>query len=95
MGLFEQLYIVLRFFVFMDEVVVGGRYRHFKGGEYTVLNIARDSEGLGRVVVYRAEYEIAEFGKGSVWVRDYDDFASWKILENGEKVKRFELVDLL
>ena len=41
-----------------------GRYRHFKGGEYEVLAVARHSETLEPMVVYRALY-----GEGGVWVR--------------------------
>ena len=33
-----------------------GRYRHFKGNEYEVLGVARDSETMQEVVVYRALY---------------------------------------
>ena len=41
-----------------------GRYRHFKGNEYQVLGIARHSETLEDLVVYRALY-----GDGGLWVR--------------------------
>lgn len=41
-----------------------GRYRHFKGGEYQVLGMARHSETGEDMVVYRALY-----GEGGVWVR--------------------------
>ena len=41
-----------------------GRYRHFKGNEYEVLYIARHSETLEPMVVYRALY-----GEGGIWVR--------------------------
>ena len=41
-----------------------GRYRHFKGNEYEVLFVAKHSETLEEMVVYRALY-----GEGSVWVR--------------------------
>lgn len=33
-----------------------GRYRHFKGGEYEVLDIVRSSETLQPMVLYRALY---------------------------------------
>ena len=33
-----------------------GRYRHFKGNEYTVLGTARHSETLEEMIVYRQEY---------------------------------------
>ena len=41
-----------------------GCYRHFKGGEYRVLGMARHSETGEDMVVYRALY-----GEGGVWVR--------------------------
>ena len=41
-----------------------GRYRHFKGNEYEVLAIARHSETLEPMVVYRALY-----GERGIWVR--------------------------
>lgn len=41
-----------------------GKYRHFKGNEYEVLYIARHSETLAPMVVYRALY-----GERGVWVR--------------------------
>ena len=33
-----------------------GRYRHYKGNEYTVIGVARHSETLEEHVVYRQEY---------------------------------------
>lgn len=47
----------------MDEIRPG-RYRHFKGNEYRVLYVARHSETLEPMVVYRALY-----GEGGIWVR--------------------------
>ena len=41
-----------------------GRYRHYKGGEYRVLGIARHSETLEPVVVYQALY-----GEQGLWIR--------------------------
>ncbi len=41
-----------------------GRYRHYKGNEYTVLSVARHSETREVVVVYRASY-----GEHGLWVR--------------------------
>lgn len=40
-----------------------GRYRHFKGNEYEVVGLAKHSETLEDMVVYRALY--GEFG---LWV---------------------------
>ena len=41
-----------------------GKYRHFKGNEYEVLYLARHSETLEEMVVYRALY-----GERGIWVR--------------------------
>ncbi len=41
-----------------------GRYRHFKGGEYEVLGVARHSETGEDMVVYRPLY-----GERALWVR--------------------------
>ncbi len=41
-----------------------GIYKHFKGNKYEVLDIARHSETLEEMVVYRALY-----GEHDVWVR--------------------------
>ena len=46
------------------EDIKPGRCRHFKGNEYEVLYIARHSETLEPMVVYRALY-----GEHGVWVR--------------------------
>lgn len=46
------------------EEIKPGRYRHFKGKEYQVLGMARHSETLETLVVYRALY-----GEGGLWVR--------------------------
>ena len=37
-----------------NEVVVGAKYRHYKGGLYVVENIATNSETLEKMVVYKA-----------------------------------------
>ena len=41
-----------------------GRYRHFKGKEYEVIGIAKHSESLEEMVVYRQLY-----GEHGLWVR--------------------------
>jgi hypothetical protein len=41
-----------------------GLYRHYKGGEYEVVGVARHSETFEPMVVYRALY-----GEGGLWVR--------------------------
>jgi len=46
-----------------------GRYRHYKGGEYEVVGVARHSETLEPLVVYRPLYNDT-----GLWVRPYAMF---------------------
>ena len=41
-----------------------GIWRHFKGNRYQVIGVAKHSETLETMVVYRALY-----GEGGLWVR--------------------------
>jgi hypothetical protein len=49
--------------------IAPGRYRHYKGGEYEVLEVVRHSETLEPMVLYRALY-----GEHGLWVRPYGMF---------------------
>jgi hypothetical protein len=60
-----------------------GRYRHYKGNEYTVLGVARHSETLEELVVYRQEY-----GDRGLWVRPAAMFAETVVI-NGQAMPRF------
>lgn len=60
-----------------------GRYRHYKGNDYEVIGVARESETGHEVVVYRALY-----GERGLWVRPLEMFT--EIIErDGQKVQRF------
>ena len=63
-----------------------GKYRHFKGNEYEVLEIAYHSETLQEMVVYRALY-----GEKKVWVRPVDMWTE-TVEVNGEKMPRFTYI---
>lgn len=64
--------------------VTPGRYRHYKGNEYTVLGVARHSETQEFLVVYRPEY-----GERQLWVRPLGMFAETVVVD-GRSVPRFE-----
>lgn len=68
------------------ESIKPGLYRHFKGGIYEVLFVAKNSETLEDMVVYRANY-----GEHGVWVRP---LSMWnETVERDEKTfKRFEYI---
>lgn len=68
-------------------VHIGGKYRHFKGNEYEVLAVARHSETLESLVVYRALY-----GEGDVWVRPFEEFLD-TVTRDGKTHLRFEKID--
>ncbi|HEY9254515.1 MAG TPA: DUF1653 domain-containing protein [Stenotrophomonas sp.] len=63
-----------------------GRYRHFKGGLYEVTGVARSSETLAPMVVYRALY-----GEGGLWVRPLAMFVE-EIDVDGKRQPRFEFI---
>ena len=64
-----------------------GKYRHFKGGEYEVIGIAKHSETQEEMVVYRALY-----GEGGLWVRPVSMW-NGQVTRNGETFSRFTYVD--
>lgn len=68
-----------------------GIYQHYKGKQYEVIGVARHSESMEELVVYKALYESPGFGYGSVWVRPKAMFEE-EIVVNGEKIKRFSKV---
>ena len=64
-----------------------GKYRHFKGKEYEVLAIAKHSETLQDMVVYKCLY-----GDYGIWVRPLSMFEE-SITRDGKTFKRFEYID--
>ncbi|HQA97052.1 MAG TPA: DUF1653 domain-containing protein [Clostridia bacterium] len=64
-----------------------GIYRHFRGRRYEVLGLARHSETLEDMVVYRALY-----GEGELWVRPLAMFEE-TVEVDGRRVARFERIE--
>ena len=67
--------------------ITPGKYRHFKGNEYEVLYVARHSETMEEMVVYRALY-----GERGIWVRPA---SMWnEIVErDGKTYRRFTKIE--
>ena len=61
-------------------------YRHFKGGLYQFIGLAKDSETLEEMVVYQALY-----GERQMWVRPADMFFG-KVERDGKVMERFQEV---
>ncbi|MFA5751435.1 MAG: DUF1653 domain-containing protein [Candidatus Paceibacterota bacterium] len=69
-----------------------GKYLHSKSGkEYEVIGVARHSEDLGELVVYKALYDSKEFGENQLWARPRNNFEEIVEIE-GKKVPRFKYV---
>ncbi|MBQ3886441.1 MAG: DUF1653 domain-containing protein [Clostridia bacterium] len=64
-----------------------GKYRHFKGGEYEFVCLAKDSETSEELVIYKALY-----GDGAIWARPSAIFYQY-VNVDGKEVPRFEKID--
>jgi hypothetical protein len=64
-----------------------GRYRHFKGNEYSVLGVATHSETQEELVVYRPEY-----GNRPLMVRPLTMFLE-NVVVNGKETPRFQFIE--
>ncbi len=62
-----------------------GRYRHFKGNEYELLSLARHSETLAWLVVYRRVND-----PESIWVRPIEMWSEVVERPDGTTGLRFE-----
>ena len=60
-----------------------GIWRHFKGNRYQVIGMAKHSETLEDMVVYRALY-----GEGGLWVRPASMWLE-KVERDGKTYQRF------
>lgn len=69
-----------------DFHVQPGLYKHYKGNIYEVLFLARHSETLELLVVYKALY-----GGGEIWVRPANMFAEDVTLD-GSTMPRFDRI---
>ncbi len=71
-------------FYLYPDFEVSGRYKHYKGNEYEVLFIAKDSETLEDTVIYKDD-------NGKIWSRPKHMWEDYVIYEN-KMMKRFEKV---
>jgi len=60
-----------------------GRYRHYKGGEYEVVGVARHSETLEPLVIYRPLYNAS-----GLWARPHAMFFG-EVEVDGQRRPRF------
>jgi hypothetical protein len=63
------------------------KYKHYKGGVVTVLEIGTHTETGEEIVTY------SDDKTGAVWCRPGDIFADTVTLPDGSIVERFEIMD--
>jgi len=73
------------------EDITPGEYEHYKGKRYEVIGVAKHSETMEYLVVYRALYDSQEFGPDALWVRPKEMFRE-KVVIDGEEVPRFRFL---
>lgn len=69
-----------------NKTIKPGKYRHYKGYEYQVYDVATHSEDESAYVVYRPLY-----GEGKLWIRPYDMFVE-NVEVDGKVLPRFAYV---
>jgi len=73
----------------MSTTIRPGKYRHYKGNDYEVIDIARHSETGEDLVVYRPLY-----GERKLWVRPFTMFTE-SVEIDGKPVPRFKFLEPL
>ena len=68
------------------DVLAKGRYRHYKGKDYEVIDVARHSETEEEFVVYRTLY-----GDHSLWIRPLAMFTG-SVEVDGATLPRFRFI---
>ncbi|MES2606102.1 MAG: DUF1653 domain-containing protein [Pseudomonadota bacterium] len=66
-----------------------GRYRHYKGKDYSVVGFARHSETEEVMVLY-----VPLYGEGGYWVRPLTMFTE-SVMHEGKQQPRFALVQTI
>lgn len=68
------------------ELVIGGKYQHYKGNYYKVIGVAKHSETLKELVIYQALY-----GDNELWARPKEMFLD-KVSVEGIEKDRFKYI---
>ena len=63
-----------------------GAYKHYKGGIYTVIGIAKHSETQEEMVIYQGQDE-------QIWARPRAMFNEILVSSEGSEIERFKRID--
>lgn len=75
----------------MQERLTPGIYRHYKGGIFKVVAVAKMDDTNEEYVVFHSVYQGLERGEGGWWIRRKEEFAE-EIEYKGKTVARFKFV---
>lgn len=81
-----MLYYYISFGATNNELMKKGKYKHYKGKNYELVDEAIHSETHEKMVVYRPLY-----GEGKLWVRPAAMFFE-NVIINGKEIPRFEFI---
>ena len=65
-----------------------GKYQHYKGKQYEVVGLARHSETLEELVIYKSLCDSEEFGNNALWARPRSMFSETVNID-GKEIPRF------
>lgn len=68
-----------------------GYYEHYKGGIYQVINVAKHSENLDEMVVYRGTDGQMWVRPASMWNEQVNGKSRFKLLEKRDGLLKFKL----
>lgn len=68
-----------------------GIYRHYKGGIFKVVALAKMDDTKEEYVVFHSVYQGLERGEGGWWIRRKDEFEE-EVEYRGKLVPRFKFV---
>ena len=61
----------IEFTTILEDEKNASLFRHFKGKEYKIITLAKDSENLKEIVIYQAQYDNKQ-----CWTREIEEFFS-------------------
>lgn len=75
----------------MSERINAGIYRHYKGGIFKVVAVAKMDDSNEEYVVFHSVYQGIERGEGGWWIRRKEEFNE-EVEYRGRTVPRFKFV---
>ena len=68
--------------------MIQGLYKHYKGGIYQVITVAKHTETMEDMVIYRSMHDL------KIWARPKDMFES-RVIVNKKEENRFGFIGVL